>query len=120
MFDYKNKIAVITGGGSGIGKAVALALAKQGAAIHIIELNVQQAQQVTEEIRSSGGEAHAHACDVSKQEDVITIFAGIGAMNILVNNAGISHIGSVETTSEEDFNRIFQVNVKGAYNCLYA
>jgi 2-keto-3-deoxy-L-fuconate dehydrogenase len=119
MFDYKNKTAVITGGGSGIGKAVALALARQGAAIHIIELNVQQGEQVTNEIRSSGGEAHAHACDVSKQEEVIKVFGGLGTINILVNNAGISHIGSVETTSEEDFNRIFQVNVKGVYNCLY-
>jgi NAD(P)-dependent dehydrogenase (short-subunit alcohol dehydrogenase family) len=120
MFDYKNKTAVITGGGSGIGKAVALEFAKQGAAIHIIELNAQQAEQVIKEITSAGGEAYAHACDVSKQDEVIKVFSDIARFNILVNNAGISHIGKAETTSEQDFERIFQVNVKGVYNCLYA
>jgi 2-keto-3-deoxy-L-fuconate dehydrogenase len=120
MFDYTNKTAVVTGGGSGIGKAVAIALAKQGAIVHIVELNAQQAESVVGEIKSTGGIAHAHGCDVSRQDEVVNVFTAIGVLNVLVNNAGISHIGNVETTSEEDFNRIFQVNVKGVYNCLYA
>ena len=120
MLDYKNKTAVITGGGSGIGKAVALAFARQGAKVHIIELNAAPAEQVVSDINASGGEAYAHACDVGSQEEVKKRLEGLGHFNILVNNAGISHIGNVETTTEGDFNRIFQVNVKGVYNCLYA
>ena len=120
MFDYSNKTVVVTGGGSGIGKAVAIALAKQGATVHIIELNAQQGEAVVSEIKSSGGQAYAHGCDVGKQAQVVKVFGEIGAVNVLVNNAGISHIGKVETTTEEDFTRIFEVNVKGVYNCLYA
>jgi 2-keto-3-deoxy-L-fuconate dehydrogenase len=120
MFEYHNKTAVITGGGSGIGKAVAIGLAKQGAVVHIIDLNTDQSSQVVQLIRDAGGEATAHACDVSRQEAVRETFHKIGSFQILVNNAGISHIGKVETTSEEDFNRVFEVNIKGVYNCLFA
>lgn len=120
MFSLKGKSAIITGGGSGIGKAISLLFAKQGAHVNIIELNAEAAVQAVEEIKAAGGTATAYGCDVSNQATVISVFNQIGAIDILVNNAGIAHVGKVENTSEEDFVKVFNVNVKGAYNCLYA
>ena len=76
-----------------------------------------------EEIASSGGDAKAYCCDVSQQECVKSVFNTIfqnGRVDILFNNAGISHVGNVERTPESDFDRVFCVNVKGMYNCMYA
>ena len=120
MFSLKNKIAVITGGGSGIGKAIAMLFAKQGAFVHIIELNDEAAAGVVKKIKEEGGNAVAHACDISNQFLVLKTFEKIGDTGVLVNNAGIAHVGNVEKTSPEEFEKIFHVNVKGAYNCLYA
>jgi 2-keto-3-deoxy-L-fuconate dehydrogenase len=135
MFSLKGKSAVITGGGSGIGKAIAVLFAKQGAQVHIIELNAAAAEQTVAEIGEQTvaeiseegvalidetGVAFAHGCDVSSQEQVLTTFKKIGKIDILVNNAGIAHVGRADNTSEEDFMKVFNVNVKGAYNCLYA
>lgn len=120
MFSLKGKSAVITGGGSGIGKAISMLFAKQGAKVHIIELNADAAQQTVTEIEAAGGAAAAYGCDVSNQEAIVNTFSQIGEIDILVNNAGIAHIGKADTTSEEDFTKVFNVNVKGAYNCLYA
>ncbi len=120
MFSLKNKIAVITGAGSGIGKAMAVLFAKQGAVVHIIELDTEAAKTVVEEIVLYGGEAVAHNIDITSQQQVNAVFILIGKIDILVNNAGIAHVGNVEQTSVEDFDRIFSVNVKGTYHCLYA
>jgi len=120
MFSLKDKSAVITGGGSGIGKAMALLFAKQGAAVHIIELNKNAADDVVNEITQSGGTAVAYGCNVTSQQEVLDSFLSIGKIDILVNNAGIAHVGNVEKTSTEDFDRIYNVNVKGVYNCLHA
>lgn len=120
MFSLKNKHAVITGGGSGIGKAIAQVFARQGALVHIIELNEAAARQVVEDIQADGGAAKAYGVNVVNQAEVIAAFQAIGQIDILVNNAGIAHVGSVENCSEADFERIYQVNVKGAYNCIYA
>lgn len=120
MFRLDHKIALITGGGSGIGKAIALLFAKQGAVVHIIELTIDQAKATVDEILKEGGLAYAHACDVSINASVINSFNQIGAIDILVNNAGIAHIGKADTTSEADFDKIMQVNVKGVYNCISA
>jgi 2-keto-3-deoxy-L-fuconate dehydrogenase len=119
MFSLQNKTAVVTGGGSGIGKAIAAVFAKQGAVVHIIELNEANAAQAVTEIETAGGKAVAHSCDVSDQQKVKEIFILIGDINILVNCAGIAHVGKADTTSEEDFTRVFNVNVKGTYNCLH-
>ena len=119
MFSLKGKTAVITGGGSGIGKAISMLFAKQGAKVCILELNEQSAQQTVEEIQAFG-KAQAFSCDVSKQDQVLVTFSKIDKVDILVNNAGIAHIGNLEKTAEADFERVYQVNVKGAYNCLYA
>ena len=120
MFSLKNKSTIITGGGSGIGKAVALLFAKQGATVHIIELNMNAADAVVNEINAAGGVAIAHGCDVTSQQAVVDTFTAIEKLDILVNNAGIAHVGNVEKTSIEDFDRIYNVNVKGVYNCLFA
>ena len=120
MFSLKGKSAIITGGGSGIGKAISLLFAKQGAHVHIIELNAEAASVTVNEIVEAGGKASAHGCDVSKQDAVVRVFSQIGEIDILVNNAGIAHIGRADNTSEADFMKVFDVNVKGAYNCLYA
>ncbi|MEO5910746.1 MAG: SDR family oxidoreductase [Pelobium sp.] len=119
MFSLKDKCAVVTGGGSGIGKAIAMLFAKQGATVHIIELNQQAAHETVKQI-STFGEAFSHGCDVSNQQEVKTVFEQIGKIDILVNNAGIAHIGKASTTEEADFDKVYQVNVKGVYNCLYA
>lgn len=120
MFSLKNKKAVVTGGGSGIGKAIATILAKQGAEVHIIELGTEHAQDTLDEIKTNGGSAFSYGCDVSDHNAVHEVFKQIGNINILINNAGIAHIGKADTTDEADFDRVMRVNVKGVYNCLHA
>jgi 2-keto-3-deoxy-L-fuconate dehydrogenase len=120
MFSLQQKHAVITGAGSGIGKAVALILAKQGAQVYAVDLNEGQAAETVKEIEAAGGTAVAHVADVSKQDQVLKVFGVLPKVDILVNSAGVSHVGTVETTPEADFDRLYNVNVKGVYNCLFA
>jgi 2-keto-3-deoxy-L-fuconate dehydrogenase len=120
MFSLKNKKAVITGGGSGIGKAIAILFARQGATVHIIELTEASAADAVAAITAEDNTVFAHACNVANQQDVLAVFEKIGHLDILVNNAGIAHVGKADTTSEADFDRIITVNVKGVYNCLFA
>ena len=120
MFSLKDKKAVVTGGGSGIGKAIAVLFAQQGAEVHIIELSAESAREAVKEITANGGQALAHACNVANQQEVLAVFEKIGNINILLNNAGIAHIGKADTTVEADFDRVMNVNVKGVYNCIYA
>ncbi|WP_163400040.1 SDR family NAD(P)-dependent oxidoreductase [Flavobacterium fluviatile] len=122
-FDLTNKNAIITGGGSGIGKAIALALAEQGATVHILEMNVGNGQKTVAEIKAFGGKAFAYQCNVVNQEEVTTLIvdiAGDNNIDILINNAGIAHVGNIENTSEADLDRLYQVNIKGVYNCIQA
>lgn len=123
MFDLTGKVALVTGGASGIGLAISQTFAKQGAHVHILELNIDLANQVAEDIKKEGGSAEAHAIDISKQADVVKVIDGIAekqTINILVNNAGIAHVGRADNTAETDFDRVINVNVKGVYNCLFA
>ncbi|MCJ7932904.1 MAG: SDR family oxidoreductase [Chryseobacterium sp.] len=120
MFSLKNKIAVVTGGGSGIGKAISELFAEQGAEVHILELNEANGSEVLSNIEAKAGKAYIHACDVSNHQHIKDIFMHIGPIHILVNNAGIAHVGKADTTSEEDFDKIVSVNIKGVYNCLHA
>ncbi|MCU0338811.1 MAG: glucose 1-dehydrogenase [Spirosomaceae bacterium] len=123
MFSLSNKVALITGGASGIGLAMTETFAKQGAHVHILELNITEAEQVAQRLQAEGLQATAHQVDIAKQEMVLACVNGIAAtqqIDILVNNAGIAHVGKAHTTSESDFDRIINVNVKGVYNCLFA
>ena len=120
MFSLKGKSAVITGAGSGIGRAIAVLFARQGASVHIIEVNTAAAAETLAEIERASGMGTVHACDVTNQEQVLSVFNAIESVNILINNAGIAHVGKADTTTEADFTRVFDVNVKGAYNCLFA
>jgi 2-keto-3-deoxy-L-fuconate dehydrogenase len=122
-FSLQGKTAVITGAASGIGLAIANAFARQGAAVHIVDRDSEAAAATAQHIADSGGTAQAHACDVADAASVAAVFAGIfaqGRVHILVNNAGIARVGSLATTSEEDFDRILRVNVKGVYLCMRA
>jgi 2-keto-3-deoxy-L-fuconate dehydrogenase len=120
MFELTGKKAVVTGGGSGIGKAIAMLLAQRGADVHLLDISEAAGAQVAREIREGGGRATGHACDVTRQADVHACLGAIGPFGILVNNAGIAHVGKAGDTAEEDFDRVMSVNVKGAYNCLHA
>ncbi|HYG18242.1 MAG TPA: glucose 1-dehydrogenase [Ohtaekwangia sp.] len=122
MFSLSNKSAIITGGGSGIGRAIAELFAHQGAVVHVLELNRSGAEETVKQITAGGGRAHAWSCNVSDQaqvkETVREITKLSGEVNILVNSAGVAHIGKLENTPEADFDRIYQVNVKGVYNTM--
>jgi NAD(P)-dependent dehydrogenase (short-subunit alcohol dehydrogenase family) len=120
MFTLNDKYAVVTGGGSGIGKAVALLLAKQGALVHIADLNGDQGQATAKEITDAGGKATFAVVDVSAQDQTKALFDSLPRLDILVNSAGISHIGTAESTTEADFDRLYKVNIKGVYNCLHS
>ncbi|MEZ5303837.1 MAG: SDR family oxidoreductase [Verrucomicrobiales bacterium] len=120
----QKKFAVITGGASGIGRAIAERFAAEGAHAAIVDRDQAAASAAAVEIASAGGEVSAWACDVSDHADVARNFDEIvrqlGRIDILVNNAGIAHVGKLEDTSPEDFERILSVNVRGVYHCLHA
>ncbi|HET9306829.1 MAG TPA: SDR family oxidoreductase [Candidatus Sulfotelmatobacter sp.] len=102
---------------------MALKFAAQGAAIHILDVSETAAAETCAQITSDDGTASAHTCDVTNPSQVKATFDeihGRDRISILVNNAGISHIGTVESTSPEDFDRILRVNVKGFYHCMHA
>jgi NAD(P)-dependent dehydrogenase (short-subunit alcohol dehydrogenase family) len=120
MFQLNGKIAVVTGGGSGIGKAVALLFAKQNAEVHVLDLNEQAGNATIEEIQQADLKAFMHVCDVTLQQQVREVFSDIGSVDILVNSAGVSHVGNIENTTEDILDRLYTVNIKGVYNCLQA
>src|SRR5438876_3341438 len=122
-FRLDGKTAVVTGGGSGIGRAIARKFAASGASVQVFDLNLADAESVSHEITESGGSAKAWLCDVGDQAQTVSVFQELfksQSLNILVNNAGIPQIGNIENTSEADFDRILRVNVKGYYNCIFA
>jgi 2-keto-3-deoxy-L-fuconate dehydrogenase len=122
-FRLDGKIAVVTGGGSGIGRAIALRFAVHGVTFRVLDMNDKDADDTCQQITAAGGRASAHRCDVTSQDEVKSIFGELFRfehLHILVNNAGVSHVGSLETITEADFDRIFRVNAKGYYNCMLA
>jgi NAD(P)-dependent dehydrogenase (short-subunit alcohol dehydrogenase family) len=123
MNRFENKIALVTGGGSGIGKSICIRLASEGARVLVFDLNLESAQSTVHNIIESGGDALAYACDVADHNGVNKIVSGVletTDIDVLVNNAGVAHVGNLENTSEADFDRLLSVNVKGVYNMLSA
>ena len=123
MREFDKKVAIVTGGGSGIGKAIVQSLAESGALVYIIDVKEDKARETMEVLQKQKMKVEFLQCDVSKQsqvaETVRQIFSNEGRIDILINNAGVSHIGTAEDTNEEDFDRIYQINIKGVYNCLH-
>ena len=109
MISLSSKIAVVTGGNSGIGAAIVAALRERGATVHVLD-------------RQGEGRL-VHHCDVTDQAAVVRTIDAIAAaegLDILVNNAGIGFVGKLEQTTEADLDRLYAVNIKGVYNCAYA
>ena len=119
--ELKNKIAVVTGAGMGMGKAIATTFAQEGAAVAVVDINAQAGNGAVQEIRAQGGQAIFIEADVSKAADVQRIaaetVATFGGIDILVNNAGIQHYGSVVETTEEEWDRVLGVNLKSIFLC---
>jgi len=111
-----SKHAVITGAGSGIGAAIAQRFASEGATVWLMDRDLGAAQKVADAIRASGLIATALECDVSNESSVHAAMERVEAVDIVVNNAGISHVGTLETTTGEDMDRVYQVNIKGVFH----
>ena len=121
MFSLKNKTAIITGGGSGIGRAICLLFAQAGARIYLIDIDERGSADTVGQIRQEGGLAEYFIGAIDQEISVQNIIQKIISNHIpdiLVNNAGIAHIGNVENTSAADFEKLFSVNVKGVYHLL--
>jgi 2-keto-3-deoxy-L-fuconate dehydrogenase len=117
---FAGRTVIVTGGGSGIGQAIATLFGARGARVAILDL--ASADATVQTITEGGGTGAFLQCDVSRQDDVARAFADVqqrfGPLDILVNSAGVAHVGTVEQTTEADLDRIYAVNVKGVYNCL--
>ncbi|HEV2463349.1 MAG TPA: SDR family oxidoreductase [Acidobacteriaceae bacterium] len=123
-FRLDGKTAAITGAGSGIGQAIARRFARAGASVFLFDIRLDRVQETAQLIAADNSpSAVPVACDVTDADATQREFQRIataGRLDILVNSAGISHIGRLDTTSEEDFDRLFRVNVKGIFLCMQA
>jgi len=113
------KVALVTGGGTGIGRAIALAFAREGASVCVAGRRLEKLREVVVEIQKQGGAGLAMECDVTRAQEVARAVKGtverFGRLNVLVNNAGVVHVSTVEGISEEEWDRLMTVNVKGPF-----
>lgn len=120
MFSLQNKITIVTGAGSGIGAAIAEAFAKSGALVYVAECNETGGKDTVSRIEKQGGRAKLAVMDVTQESGCQGLVKRVlaenaGRCDVLVNNAGVGHVGSILTTEPADLERLWQVNVKGAY-----
>jgi 2-keto-3-deoxy-L-fuconate dehydrogenase len=124
VFNLSGKVAVVTGGGSGIGQAISKLFAKQGAHVEVVDIDGQAAADTASAIVSAGGSAVGTPCDVSDAAGVKSTFGQIVGrtrrLDILINNAGVAHVGTIERTSEDEFDRLYRVNVRSVFLCSQA
>ncbi len=110
-FRLDGKIALVTGGASGIGEATARLFTDAGASVLIVDVDAKRGEALAAELRG----ARAFACDITDESAVQTLFAGVGRLDVLVNNAGIGLVGGIDETNLSDFERLFRVNVTGTF-----
>ena len=122
-FQLQVKRALVTGAASGIGRAIAGEFARAGAEVILLDLRLEAALEAAAALRAvSGARCSALACNVSDEASVQSAFASIpdARLDILVNSAGVAHVGNVMDTTPADFDRLYQVNVRGTYLCMQA
>ncbi|TVR76937.1 MAG: beta-ketoacyl-ACP reductase [Saprospirales bacterium] len=117
----KNRVAIVTGGSKGIGRATALRFGKEGAVVVIWDINEEGGRKVVEEIRSEGSDAHFVKLDTTVSEDVKEaadeIYHKFGRIDILINNAGITRDATMKKLTDEQWDAVISVNLKGVFNC---
>jgi 3-oxoacyl-[acyl-carrier protein] reductase len=120
----KDRVAIVTGAGQGIGAAVAIAYAREGARVAVVDMNAEAAQRVTGEIAAAGGQAIAVACNVAIREQVMAMAAQVtqtwGQVDILVNNAGITRTAMLHKMTQDQWQDVLSVHLSGSFNCLQA
>ena len=119
MTRLAGKVALITGGGTGIGRAIAVAFAREGASVAVAGRRLEKVKEVAADIKKQGGAAIALQCDVSRTKDAeraaTETAKQFGKLNVLVNNAGSLSVSTVDTISEKDWDRVITVNLKGPF-----
>jgi len=120
MFNLTKKVALVTGAGSGIGRAIAQRFAQAGAKVFVADINEAAAQETVELIETTEGNALSVTLDVAYVSSVAAAAKKIGALDLLVNNAGIGHVGTILETNAEDMERLYRVNVGGVFNVTKA
>ena len=120
----KDRVAIVTGSGSGIGRAIALAMTREGARVAVVDLNEVGAQETVKEIQKEGGQAHPYKADITKKAQIDAMVADVikrwGTVHVLVNNAGWDKVEPFIQSTEETWDKVLAINLKGPIICTRA